>query len=561
MSLDDDLIGDIGDEQDRRGFLALLGGGVAAAGVGGWFLTRDKARGAASEEGDAGPPQRGGHLIFAFDGAAVSKFALDPHNSGFAPHNRIIRAVFDNLTVLKDDGSIGPWLAERWEVSDDGRSYVFHLRKGVTFHDGSAFDAAALKANFDRLGNPENALYSRTDIGSYAGSRVIDSHSLEYRLSEPFAPLLRNLTMTKLAIVSPAAVAKYGKTVGLNPVGTGPFRFDGLTPATEVRLSRNAEYDWAPTTAGRSGPAWLDTLTFRNVPEEATRVAVLESGQAGGADLVPPQNISYFQGNPDFRVRRRELLETNYSLTFNTSKAPWNDEDVRRAVRQGIDVDGIVKIVYLGTFQRAWSSLCPSMFASAETELRNSWRYDPVAAGRALDAKGWRVGPDGVRVKDGRRLTISFLDSQGNREKRLDVVELVRRQLARIGVELAVDSIPSGSLLSRVQSNQYDMIGGASFHADPDMLRHAYDPLSRTAAAGNKVQDDAIIAWVRAAAQESDLAVRADYYRKVQHRIVDRAYAIPIYILPYNLVVASHVHGVVLDAHGFPDFYNGWIKA
>lgn len=563
MALDDDLIGDIPEHKDRRSFLHLLGGGAAVAGVAGLaLLDKDGAGASLSARSKAdGPPQRGGELIFAFDGAATSRFGFDPHNSGFAPHNRVMRSLYDNLTLLNPDGTIGPWLAESWDVSPDGKTYVFHLRKGVKFHDGTPFDAAAVKANFDRLIDAENPLYSRSDIGPYVGGRVLDRHSVEISLSEPFSPLLRNLSMTKLSIVAPSAGAQGTKSFAQNPVGTGPFRFASLIPGTEIRLERNPDYAWAPTTAGRQGAAWLDRLTFRNVPEEATRIAVIRSGQAHGCDLVPPQNIAPFRADPDLTLIQKELLETNYSIALNVKKAPWDDEDIRKAVRQSIDVDTIVRIIYFGTFTRAWSSLSPSMYGSAETTLAGSWKPDVDAAARILDAKGWRRGEDGIRVKDGQRLTISFLDSQGNREKRLDVIQLVRRQLARNGIQLVIDSTPAGSLLSKIQNNQFDMTGGASFHADPDMLRHIYDPTARTAAAGTRVEDEEIIQWLREAARENDGEKRLALYRQVQHKIVDRAYTIPIYILLYNLALGSNAHGVTLDAHGFPEFYNAWVDA
>lgn len=100
----------------------------------------------------------------AFDGTAVSTFALDPHNSGFAPHNRVMRSIYDSLTRLLPDQSIGPWLAESWQIAPDRKSYDFSLRRGVRFHDGTPFDAAALKANFDRLSEPKNALTSRPTV-------------------------------------------------------------------------------------------------------------------------------------------------------------------------------------------------------------------------------------------------------------------------------------------------------------------------------------------------------------------------------------------------------------
>jgi peptide/nickel transport system substrate-binding protein len=530
--------------------------GAAGAGVGAlalWAFLRNSLGGGRVRSGAS---SAGDELVVAFDGAAISKFVLDPHNSTFAPHSRVIRSIFDNLTVLLPDQSVGPWLAESWELSPDRTTYDFKLRQGVTFHDGAVFDAAALKANFDRLADPNNTLAARSSLGPYAGSEVVESHRLRLRLSQPFTPLLRNLSMTKLAIVSPSAAAKYHKLLGQHPVGTGPFRFVGLTQGTEVRLERNPDYAWAPSTAAHPGPPYLARLTFKNVPEESTRVAVLQNGQAQVADLIPPQNLLALKADPDFKVLEKELLNTNYALFLNVGKAPWDDEEIRLAVRLALDIDEIVRVIYLGTLPRAWSVLSPSMFGSAEKELTGSWKPDRARAVEILNRRGWATGQDGVRVKDGKRLTISFIDTQGNREKRLDVVQLVRRQLAPVGIDLTIDSEPSGAIAAKVASNDYDLTGGASYHADPDILRSYFSPSSRAVLSGNRVNDPELTAWLEAGAAAPDGPGRADLYQRAERKISDKTYAIPIYVLLYNLGVAKTVSGVAIDAHGFPQFHD-----
>lgn len=539
---------------------ALLFGGAAVLAIGGLGLgTFWDPRADDTGRKHDGPARPGGTIAIAFDGAATPRFGLDPHNSSFAPHNRVIRSIYDNLTVLLPDRSVGPWLAESWEISPDRRTYDFKLRNGVSFHDGTPFDAASVVANFERLHDPANALTSRSSIGPFERARVLAPDRVQIRLAEPFTPFLRNLSMTKLAIVSPTAAAKHGRTFGQNPVGTGPFRFAGLTQGTEIRLDRNPDYRWQPSTARHAGPALLDGIVFRNVPEEATRVAVLQSRQVQASDLIPPQNLSAFENRDDFDLLQGELLESNYSLLLNVSKAPWNDEEIRRAVRLTLDIDAIVRVIYLGRFKRAWSPLSPSMFGSAERDLAGSWRPDPAQAARILDAKGWLRGADGIRRKDGAPLAISFIDSQGNREKRLDVVQLVRRQLLANGIDLHVNSVPSGAYVSKVAANEFDLAAGATFHADPDILRSAYTPGVRSAAAGNKVDDPELTRLLAAAAREPDGAGRIALYHQAERRIVEQTYAIPIYVLNYNLATVANLRGVALDAHGFPTFHDAWL--
>ncbi|HSD38581.1 MAG TPA: ABC transporter substrate-binding protein [Rhodocyclaceae bacterium] len=503
----------------------------------------------------------GGELVFGLDGAQVSEFILDPANSSFAPHNRVFRSIFDSLVVLKQDQTVGPWLAESWEISPDRKTYTFKLRKDVKFHDGTPFNAAAVKYNLDRIAEPKNALAALIDLGPYQSSEVVNANTLRIKLSEPYEPLLRNLSKTTSGISSPAAIAKYGDAYALNPVGTGPFKLISLQQGTEIKLARNPDYKWAPPTAAHQGPAYLDKLTFRNVPEESTRVAVLQSNQVQAIDGIPPQNFVLFKNDPNYRVYLKELLNNNYALALNVAKAPWNDEEIRKAFRLSVDIDTIVKVIYLGSAPRAWSQLSPSLFGSAEKDLFRSWKPDLAQAQQILDKKGWVVGKDGIRVKDGKRLTVSFIDTQGNREKRLDVIQLVRRHVAKAGFELTIDSQPAGAYRTKIANLEYDLSAGSQFAPDPDVLRRLFSPEGRAKTSGYKIDDPEITQWLKDGLKENDPAKRAEIYKKVQRKLVDKAYTIPVYVLLYAIGTTKDVNGLTIDAQGFPEFQGVWLSS
>jgi peptide/nickel transport system substrate-binding protein len=506
-------------------------------------------------------PRRGGTLKVAFDGAAIATFNLDPQNSSFAPHNRVMRSLYDNLTVLRPDQTVGPWLAESWALSPDRSEYTFKLRAGVKFHDGTPFDAAALKANFDRLTAPTSTLTSRVCLGPFEHAEVVAADRLKVKLSEPFTPFLRNLSMTKLSLVSPTAVAKFGDRYSLNPVGTGPFKFVSLRQGSEIRLARNPDYAWAPERAVQTGPALLDELTFLNVPEESTRVAVLLSGQAHAADVIPPQQLAPLRADARFTLLDQELLDTNYAMNINVTRAPWDDEAMRLALRLSLDLDTIVRVIYQGNIRRAWSLLSPTMLGSGERALANSWHHDPARAAELLTSRGWTAKPGSLRQKDGKSLTLRLLDSQGNREKRLDVMQMVRSQLASNGIGLIVDTQSSGSYADKLGKNDFDMTASAGFHADPDVLRQSYDRSARLALTGMRVDDPEMNALLSEAARVDGDDARVALYLKAQRRAIDKTYQIPIYVLRYNLAHARRVHGVSLDAHGFPEFRDAWLDA
>jgi len=505
-------------------------------------------------------PVVGGELVFAFDGAAITAFGLDPHRSAFAPHHRIIRSIFDSLVVLQPGGKVGPWLAKSWDTSADGLSTTFHLRDDVLFHDGTKLDAAAVKFNLDRIADPKNAFYSASDLGPYAGSEVIDPFTLRVKLSAPFAPLLASLSKSTLGIVSPAAVALHGDKFLQNPVGSGPFKFVSLQAGTEIALARNEAYRWPPAGSANTGPAYLAKLTFKNVPEEATRVAVLQNGQAGASDIIPPQNLLALRKDPKVRIVQGELLNHNYALYLNTGRAPWNDENLRRAFRLALDIDTAVKTVHLGTLARAWAPLSPSI-PGYDARFENSWQPDRAESERLLEAAGWKRGKDGIREKDGKRLTLVFLETQGNREKRLDLLTVLRRQLADAGFELRIESLSGGQYLERSANGDYDLLGGSLFAPDADVLRRIHSPLLRSRSSVSKISDPQLERLLQAGARELDPAKRWPLYSQAQQLILDKTYSIPIYVLIYFIATSDKVDGVQVDVHGFPVFNNAWVRS
>jgi peptide/nickel transport system substrate-binding protein len=522
-----------------------------------------KHSGEASARESAGPlksqPHVGGELVFGFDGASNTQFALDPHNSAFAPHARIIRSIFDSLVVLLPGHQFGPWLAKTWEISDDGRSYTFHLRDDVKFHDGTRFDAAAVKYNLDRIKEPKHAFYGLSDIGSYESAKVIDDFTVRVQFARPYAAFLANLSKPSLGIVSPAAAEKSGDGFRVHPVGTGPFKFKSLTPGTEIALERNSDYRWGPGSAAHGGAAWLERLTFKNVPEEATRVAVLENGQAGAVDLVPPQNLVQLRASQKFHLVERELLNHNYSLYLNILRAPWQDARVRDAFKLSLDIDAAVKTIYFGTTARAWAPLSPSILGY-DKSLEGSWKPDRAAANRTLDELGWKLGSDGIRVKDGKRLTVSFLDTQGNREKRLDLITIFRRQLHDTGFELRVDNEPTGSYLEKAGAGDFDLVAGSLFAPDPDVLRRIYAPDKPSLLAVFKGADPELARLLVAGSEALRTEDRVKLYGQAQRLIIDKTYSIPAYVLSYAVAAANKVQGLAIDVHGFPVFNDTWLQ-
>jgi peptide/nickel transport system substrate-binding protein len=519
-----------------------------------------KETGAKASNKNGGVVQSGGELVWALAGT-VPNDNLDAHKAVYAPTARVMRSLYDSLVVELPDHSFQPWLATSWEISADKKSYTFHLRKDVKFHDGTPFNAEAVKFNFDRIKDPATkAISSFIEIGTYESTDVIDEFTAKINFKTPYSPFLSNAAKVDLGFVSPTAVKKFGDKFPQNPVGTGPFKLFKLTPGTQVEFVKNPDYNWGPANAKHKGAAYLDKLTVKYVEEEATRVSVLQSKQVQVADIIPPQNLIALKTDKNFNVQQTELLQANYSLYLNQQKAPWNDLKVREAVRSALDIESAVKTIYLGTSKQAWSPLSTQEFAYAPS-LENSYKPDLAKSNQILEELGWVRGTDGYRVKDGKKLTIEFIDTQGNREKRLDLMAILTQQLKKAGIELKLISLPSGTYSERRNNGDYDLIASSQFSGDPDVLRLLYSTKGPSGKKNNaKANNPQLDQWLEDGYLESDPNKRIEIYKKAQEYIIQNVYSIPTYVFQYSVASAKEVHDISFDYPAWPVFYDAWIK-
>ncbi|WP_366293600.1 ABC transporter substrate-binding protein [Paenibacillus sp. AN1007] len=500
--------------------------------------------------GQAGKAE-GGNLTF---GLATSPDTLDPHRSGLAVAVRAIRTIYDNLVVQLPDGSIKPWLAKEWSVSKDGKSYTFKLREDVKFHDGTPFNAEAVKYNLDRVIDPATkAANSLALIRPYSSSEVIDEYTIKVNLDAPSQAFLGNLSQALLGIVSPTAAKKYGDQLGKNPVGTGSYTFVKWDENADIVVAKNKDYNWGPETVENKGAPYIDTITFKIVPEEATRIGSVQSKQVLAAESVPPQNIAALKSDPNQQLLQANTVGLPYTLFFNLRRAPWDNVKVRQAVQSAVDVESIVKTLYLGNYERAWSALSPGILGY-DKALEGSITPDINHANQLLDEQGWVKGADGIRVKDGKKLSLRYVDGSPNREKRNDIAAIIQQQLKPLGI--AVDIVITKDIASVIYQNwDYDLYGNSQVNSDPNALYAFY----HTSAEGERptlsgLSDPKIDQLLEQGAVETDSAKRVDIYSQIQKYLIEQAVILPIYVFPYTVAASKNVEGIQFDSLGYPLF-------
>jgi len=412
--------------------------------------------GAASVSASSSPSpgaKAGGELTYAL----TNKFdTLDPNVTTATDVGRVTRHLFDSLVWQPKPSEFIPGLAAKWEISPTADQYTFHLRTDVTFHDGTPFNADAVKLTLDRIVNPD--LKSQTAfslIGPYDGSTVTDPSTVVVKFKSPYAPFLDSLAQPYLAPVSPTAVQKYGKDFGNNPVGTGPFKFDSYKTDSVLRMVRNSDYKWAPAMFGHQGPSYLDAISWRIIPEPATRLAALKSGEVSFIQDVPPQDYDNLKNTNTLQILQGVMSGSGWSMMINVTKAPVDDVKVRQALEWGADKAGMIKAVWKNLYKPATSALTSVTFGY-DPATANVYKYDPQKAGALLDDAGWKMGSSGVRQKNGQDLVLGVYYRSDNADF-VGMATFLQASYQQIGVKLDLHGLAQAGYFDAVRQGQHHL--------------------------------------------------------------------------------------------------------
>ncbi|MCC5988177.1 MAG: ABC transporter substrate-binding protein [Pararhodobacter sp.] len=469
--------------------------------------------------------------------------ALDPHAVTAVNDFRILMNIYDGL-VRYAPGTLEaePALAEAWEISEDGTVYTFTLREGITFHDGSEFNAEAVVWNFERMLDEEHP-YHHTGpfplsffFSAIENVEALDSHGVRFTLNEPYAPFLSNLAYPTGLIVSPAAVMEHGEEFGRNPSGTGAFLFQEWRSNERVTVVRNPDY-W-------DGVAASEAVIFRPITDANTRTAEM---LAGGIDImveVPPVALSQFDG-PGF-----ELVEQAgphvWFLILNVKEGPFSDVRVRQAANYAINREALVNDVLEGTATVATGPIAPA-FAWAYAGLE-PYPHDPERA-RELLAE---AGAEGA--------SLTFYVTEGG-SGMLDPVPMgtaIQADLAAVGFDVTIETYEWNTFLGRVNpglEGQADMAQMAWMTNDPDTLPFLTLRTEAWPDAGGfnsgYYSNPEVDALLEAARVETDQDERARLYREMQEIVREDAPWVFVANWVQNAVTNDRVENFQLE----PSFF------
>lgn len=503
-----------------------------------------------------GGGEDGGELVWSIEGANLSAGHMDPQVSQLDVSGMVQRAVLDSLVFQEDDGSFTPWLATKWEVSPDSTEYTFTLRDDVTFTDGEKFDAAAVKANFDRIVDPETeSAQAASMLGAdfYKGTEVVDDYTVKVTFTQPYAPFLQAASTPQLGFYSPKVLKNSADELKAGgpgvTVGTGPFELTEYTPDQEIVYTRNDDYAWGPHD---SKAPKVETLRVEIQPEASVRAGVIESGEADLASNMPPNLAKDLGGG--ITVDSIEYPGLPYSLYLNEKYGVFADEKVRQAFSRGIDIDAAVEKIFFGQFPRAWSIL-GSTTPGYDASLEGTWPYDVEAANALLDEAGWTArDADGIRVKDGKRLSVRWIAWTPIPDDRAALANAIQSDLKEIGFEVVREELEPGAYNEQYGPKTFDLTDWGFSGVDPDLLRnHLHTDGFQNA---SQVSDPSLDALLEEAVATSDQDTRNQLYTEVQQWNAQHVAIVPLYSPSAITAVGERVKGLDYDLYGRPLFYD-----
>jgi peptide/nickel transport system substrate-binding protein len=395
----------------------------------------------------AGPPApiRGGTLTF---GIQSDWKTLDPVFYTNVSERMIFYSFYNPLVSMDEQMTVRPELVSSWDVSKDGLTWTFHLQPGVVFHDGTDFNAEAVKFNLDRIRAPETGSTLRTLLEPVQEVRVKGPLTVEVSLKTPFTPLLGLLTEGPGFTVSPAAVKKYGKDYSLHPVGTGPFEFVDWQKGDQIRVRRFDRY-W------EKGLPHLDGVTYRPIPDESVRLANLQAGALDVSQNVPPRSIAAVR--QDKQLKTFVLVGTRWPMIrFNLARGAFTEKALRQAVAYAINRDQLVAAIYFGNARPAFGPITPvysTIYDSSIREFSYSTNLD-----RAREKLREAGKPTGFTFS----LDIAASPDQAR------MAELIKAQLTQVGITMNVQSYEPTTFQDRLTYKRYEAALG-SWTPRPDV--------------------------------------------------------------------------------------------
>ena len=491
--------------------------------------------------------------------------SLYPPAAGFYPNGGVVNQLTDRLLYQDPETlELKPWIAtDLPEINEDATVFTFDIRTDVTYSDGTPMTAQNIVDNFDLYGqgDKERLLNVSEQISNYERGEVVDEDTVRFYFSAPSPGFAQATSTYNAGLLADSSLKlrneDFGPGGAANVIGSGPFVVDSETLGTDLVLTAREDYDWAPPSLEHQGRALLDGIHYTLAAEEAVRSGALLSGQADAARNISPPVERHLK-DQGVQIVAASTNGMNNQLALRFNHPLLQDIRVRQAIIHGINREEIIRILLSDSYPLATSSMTSSALGYAEQP--GAYEYDPELSKQLLDDAGWIPGPDGIRVKDGERLSLAVNHAQPQPRSK-EIVTMVQSDLRDLGIELSMvagDRATQNAAqkdINRVQI-MHSMVG----RADYDVIESFYAIERRDTLLNNdgdgKPVDEELEALLQKVVSTPDDAGRAAASKAVQDHVTEQAYTLPLFEEPQVYALAPYVKGFDTEAVARPSFYS-----
>lgn len=431
--------------------------------------------------------------------------SMDPHDTNDTIAYSLQKLMLEGLFSFDKDMKVIPVLAESYTANDTATEFTIKLKTGIKFHDGTDFNAEAVKVNLDRLADQTQKLKRNSLFSMIEKNEVVDASTIKVTLKNPFGAFINTLAHPAGMIISPKALAEYGKEVSKHPVGTGAYVFKEWTPGTKFMAVKNAEY-WG------TEPQY-NSISFKTVKEDGSRVAMLQTGEADFIYPVPSMQIETLQNDKNVKILKNESIIVRY-ISMNVNKKPFDDVRVRQALNYALDKNAFSQVVFNGHTTPLNSVIAPNTQFYAE---QKAYDYNIEKAKQLLTEAGY---PNGFSTK--------IWSNNSSASVKAD--EFIQQQLAKVGITVEVVPMEAATLSEKVYNapagsgGEVELYyggwspstGDADWGIRPLLATESAPPASYNTAYYSNPEVDQLI---QDALHTSDPAARAEAYAKIQEII------------------------------------------
>jgi peptide/nickel transport system substrate-binding protein len=511
----------------------------------------------------AGQPKDGGNLTFLIQEFPAGWVSSESNISSY--EGNLWGEITDKLVYVSSTGAVSPWIATSWQSEDNAEKYVLHLKPGVTFSDGEPLNAAAVVDNITlwAKGDPSRGI---AKVGLFPAlyfekATAVNSTTVEVDFSKPTLGFIPTLGYHGSILLAPKTLALSVNQQAnlLKEIGSGPFVVKSYQTGVSYTLVKRADYNWGPPALGHTGPAYLDSITYKVVADESTREQAVVAGDAQADFNVTPSDIPSLESQ-GFTVATPRYLGFVDGFEVDAGAGPTSSLQVRQALQHAINRTQILDTVY----PKGWD-LAESFIQSNVPEAANDsalFNYDPSLSEQLLTQAGWVLGSNGYRTKDGQTLSFTLVPNPYVPSTQQED-ELIAQQFQKIGVKAQLKIVPLSDYASfAAVSANYPLLSVSRSFIDFSTVGGVLTSLNGGqnwfgVGTGDKTLDT-LSQEIESASSTAQRETVAD---QVQQYVLTQGYFIPVVQQVQRIyLVAPSVHGVTYNGVAYANFYTAWLS-